>query len=397
MALRNSGRDKPARPRPTLLLGTAKGAFRLGKHGAHWKLSAPALFGSKVNDFVLDPRDGRTLLAASNGGHLGPTIYRSTDRGRTWTETTAAPRFGPASKAKKFVGTSRGKAVKLAFWLEPGAASQPGVWYATTSPQGLFRSDDGGVTWRGVDGLNENPRWSEWFGDGEGGTPEGPPLHSVIVDPRDPRRLYVGASSGGVFESHDEGATWRPLNRGVAADFLPPGEHEFGHDPHRVMLAPSDPDRLWQQNHCGFYRLDRTRGEVWKRVGKALPKEIGDIGFGVAAHPTDRDRVWMIPMDGTKLWPRTTVGGRPCLFHTADGGRTWTRQDRGLPRADAYWTVLRQALTADDEPEAVGIYFGTTSGEVWASFDAGAHWECLARHLPRIYSLRLARFGKPLR
>lgn len=397
MALKKTGGDAALRPRPTLLIGTAKGAFRLGKHGAHWKLSPPAHFGSRVNDFRLDPRDGRTLVAAVNSGHLGPAVFLSTDRGATWTESTAAPKFGPASKAKKHAGTSRGKSVKLVFWLEPGAAATPGVWYATSSPQGLFRSDDDGRTWRGVAGLNEHPSWAEWFSNGEGGTPDGPSLHSVIVDPRDPRHLYVGASSGGVFESCDEGATWRPLNRGIESDFMPPGEHETGHDPHHVMLAPSDPDRLWQQNHCGFYVLDRAKGDVWKRVGRKLPKDVGDVGFGVATHPTDRNVAWMFPMDGTKSWPRTTVGGKPCLYRTEDGGKSWTRQDRGMPKADAYWTVLRQALVADDEPAATGVYFGTTSGEVWASFDAGRNWECLARHLPRIYSLRTARFGKPSR
>jgi hypothetical protein len=374
--------------RPRLLIGTAKGGFVLSQSGGSWRLSKPHLFGSKVNDFRLDPRDGRTLLLASNGGHLGPAVYRSTDRGRTWSESKAPPKFGRKSKARKFEGTSRGKTVKLVFWLEPGAPSQKDVWYATTSPQGLFRSDDGGLSWRGVPGMNERPTWGLWFDGGEGGTPDGAQLHSVLVDPRDPKKLFVGASGGGVFASEDEGATWRPLNKGIAADFLPPGEHEFGHDPHHLMFAPSDPDRIWQQNHCGFYVLDRKRGEVWRRVGKKLPKEIGDVGFGVAVHPTDRDVAWMIPMD----WPRTAIDGKPCVFRTDDGGKSWRRLSRGLPKRDAYMTVLRQAFVADDVAEATGLYFGTTSGEIWASFDRGETFELLAAHLPRVYSVRTARF-----
>ncbi|HYC78528.1 MAG TPA: glycosyl hydrolase [Planctomycetota bacterium] len=383
---------KRASARPALLLGTAKGGFILAEANGAWRLSAPMQFGSKVNDFRLDPRDGRTLLLASNGGHLGPTLYRSVDRGRTWTEATQPPKFAPASRAKRFAGTSRGRAVKTNFWLEPAAPSNPGAWYCGTTPPALFRSDDAGATWRGVDGWNENPSWATWTSGGDSGTPDGSMLHSIVVDPRDPAHLFVGVSSGGVFESRDAGASWAPLNRGVAADFLPPGDHAFGHDPHHVVAHPADPDRLYQQNHCGFYRLDRKKGDAWKRVGRNLPKEIGDVGFGVAVHPTDRDVAWMFPMDGTRLWPRTSPGGRPCVFRTDDGGRTWKRLDRGLPKRDAWFTVMRQALCADDVAEATGVYFGTTSGEVWGSFDRGASWRSLAAHLPRIYSVRVARF-----
>jgi hypothetical protein len=378
--------------RPALLIGTAKGGFLLESKGGAWRLAGPFQLGSKVHDVRLDPRDGRTLLLASTGGHLGPTLFRSTDRGRKWRETKGSPKFGRASKAAKFKGTSRGKAVKINFWLEPGPAAEPGSWYCGTSPPGLFRSDDAGDTWTGVLGFNENPMWSTWTTDGDSGTPDGSLLHSVVIDRRDARRLMVGVSGGGAFESTDGGRAWTPRNVGVATDFMPPGEHLYGHDPHQIVASPADPDRLYRQDHCGFYRMDRARSFEWKRVGKNMPRDVGDIGFGVAAHPQDPDVAWTFPMDGTKLWPRTSPGARPAIHRTEDGGKTWRRFDRGLPKEHAYFTVKRQALCADDVAPATGVYFGATSGEVWGSFDRGESWTNLVAHLPHIYSVRTARF-----
>jgi photosystem II stability/assembly factor-like uncharacterized protein len=254
----------------------------------------------------------------------------------------------------------------------------------------LFRSTDGGRTWRGVDGFNHHPMWSRWVNVGVDGTPDGPVLHSIQIDPRDRRHMTVSCSSGGTFESTDKGRSWRPINRGIAADFLPSPDVEFGHDPHCMVMHPADPDRWYQQNHCGIYRLDRARGEQWTRIGENVPKSVGDIGFPIVPHPHDADTVWVVPMDGTRIWPRTSPGGRPAVFVTRDGGRSWQRLDGGLPRRTAYWTVLRQAMAADLDPRSPGVYFGTTSGEVWASTDGGRRFRRIAEHLPRIFSLRVA-------
>ena len=197
-----------AAPRATtLLIATRKGLWTLAGDAARrtWKLAGPHFLGHIVHHAIADPRDGRTMLAAARTGHLGPTVFRSTDRGRTWKEAAQPPAFKPGS----------GRTVDHTFWLTPGHATEPGVWYAGTSPQGLFRSADGGATWAGVDGFNEHPQRKAWCGGDQDGTPDGPKLHSILVDPRDPRHLYIGMSSGGVFESTDGGADWRPLNHGV--------------------------------------------------------------------------------------------------------------------------------------------------------------------------------------
>jgi len=224
-----------------------------------------------------------------------------------------------------------------------------------------------------------------WCGGDQDGTPDGPKMHSILVDPRDPKHLYIAMSSGGVFESVDGGADWKPLNRGVRADFLPQPTPEFGHDPHCVRFAGGNPDRLWQQNHCGLYRLDRPSSD-WVDVGGGMPKAVGSIGLPLAAHPRDPDAAWIFPMDSTDVWPRISPGGRPACYRTLDGGRTWRRQDKGMPAAQAWWTVKRQALTADAR-DPVGVYFGTTSGEVWGSRDEGRSWRCLARNLPQIHAV----------
>jgi photosystem II stability/assembly factor-like uncharacterized protein len=367
-----------------LLIGTRKGAFILESDPTRdcWTIRGPHFLGHLAYHLVLDPRDGQTLLAATRVEHLGPTLFRSTDRGLTWEEATRPPAFPKAAEGEK------GDNVHHVFWLAPGLASEPGVWYAGSSPPGLFRSEDGGQTWEGIAGFNAHPKRTDWLGDFQETPPGGATLHSINVDPRDPAHLYVGASAGGVFESTDGGATWQPLNKGSVALFHPDPEPEYGQDPHCVALHPLSPDRLYQQNHCGIYRMERTAGR-WVRVGDNMPGEIGDIGFPIVLHPRDPDTLWVFPMDGTEVWPRTSPDARPAAYISRDAGESWQRQDRGLPPEHAYFTVKRQAMTIDRHDPA-GLYFGTTSGELWGSTDEGETWRCLARHLPEIMAVEAA-------
>jgi hypothetical protein len=172
-------------------------------------------------------------------------------------------------------------------------------------------------------------------------------------------------------------------------DFAPPktdgSEYEYGHDPHCMAQHPTMPDRLWQQNHCGLYRIDRP-GDRWTRVGDAMPKDVGDIGFPVVLHPRDPDVAWVFPMDGINDWPRTSPGGKPAVYATRDAGASWQRRDEGFPHEQAWWTVKRQAMCTD-AGDPVGVYFGTTAGELWASTDEGASFHLLFRDLPHIFSV----------
>ncbi len=370
--------------RVLVLVATRKGAWLYHGDAARrtWRVNGPHFLGHIVSHVVLDPRDRRTLLAAAKTGHLGPTIFRSTDLGRTWKEASRPPAFPKAPAGQK------GRVVDHTFWLTPGHASQPGSWYAGTSPQGLFHSEDGGVTWAPVSGLNDDPEYRKRMGGEQDGTPDGPKLHSIIVDPRDASHLYLGMSGGGAHESRDAGHTWTSLVKGleVVEGFDP--SNLATHDPHCIVICPSNPDRLYQQNHCGIYRIDRP-SDTWVRIGRNMPKRVGDIGFPMVVHPRDPNTAWVFPMDGTSVWPRTCPDGRPSSYVTHNGGTTWKRLDAGLPRKDAWWTVKRQSMAAD-AGDPVGLHFGTTSGELWMSRNEGRKWTRIAQHLPEIYAVETA-------
>ncbi|MGH8672111.1 MAG: glycosyl hydrolase [Burkholderiales bacterium] len=383
-----AGRKKsPAHARRTVVLvATRKGAWLYHSDVARktWRVDGPHFLGHTTSHVVLDPRDNHTLLAAAKTGHLGPTVFRSTNMGRTWKESKQPPAFAKTAQGEN------GRAVDHTFWLTPAHANEPNVWYAGTSPQGLFRSEDGGVTWAPYSTINDDPQYRVWMGTVQDGTPDGPKLHSIIVDPRDSKHLYFAMSGGGVHESLDTGATWRVLIKGmdvVEGMNLDPSIPTF-HDPHCVRLCPSNPDRLYQQNHCGIYRLDRP-SDTWVRVGKAMPKKVGDVGFPMVVHPRDDNTAWVLPMDGGGVWPRTSPDGKPAVYVTRNGGKTWQRQDVGMPEKQAWWTVKRQSMCADAH-DPVGLYFGTTGGELWMSRDEGRKWACVARHLPEIYAVEAA-------
>jgi photosystem II stability/assembly factor-like uncharacterized protein len=392
-----AARGKPgAATRVVILVATRKGAWFF--HGdlrrKTWKADGPHFLGHTISHVQLDPRDGRTLLAAAKTGHLGPTIFRSTNFGRTWNEARQPPAFAQAA------GALPARSVDHTFWLTPGHASEPDSWYAGTSPQGLFRSEDGGVRWAPLPAVNDDPQLREWMGSVQDGTPDGPKLHSVIVDPHDASHLYFAMSGGGVHESRDAGRSWATLINGLeVVEGFDASTVNF-HDPHCVRLCPSKPDRLYQQNHCGVYRLDRSQGasgdpstdpagDTWQRIGRKMPKRVGDVGFPMVVHPRDADTAWVFPMDGTTVWPRTSPEGRPAAYVTRNAGRTWQRLDQGLPESQAWWTVKRQAMTVDMQA-APALYLGTTSGELWIGRDEGARWSNIARHLPEIYAVEVA-------
>lgn len=376
-------RAKPAFGEQALLIGTRKGGFILrgDQNRKNWRIAREVLIGNTIHHMVMDPRDGKTILLCSRSGHLGPTIYRSTDFGKTWHEAAEPPAFPKAPEGQT------GRVIDHNFWLSPGHATEPGVWYLGTSPQGLFRSDDSGATWAEVKGFNDHPMRQVWSGGDEEGPPGGATLHSILIDPRDVNHMYISLSGGGVFESFDKGNAWQPLNKGLVSEFLPVPDAEYGHDPHSTRFHPLDPDRLYQQNHMGVYRMDRRDGK-WVRIGTKLPKGISDHGFPIVVHPHDPDTAWIFPNEAFP-YARVPHEGKPATFVTYNAGKTWHRQDKGMPAKDGWFTVKRQAMNADAR-KPVGMYFGTTGGEVWASRNEGESWKLIADHLPEIYSVEVA-------
>lgn len=358
-AVKQTQAKSPAKPKSknvVLLVATRKGAwiFHGDKKRKNWKVDGPHFLGHIINHLVCDPRDGKTMIAAAKTGHLGPTMFRSTNAGKSWKEVKQPPAFAKTD--------NHPRSVDHTFWLTPCHANEPNAWYAGTSPQGLFRSDDGGNTWLPFSSVNDDMQYREWMGSVQDGTPDGPKMHSIIVDPREPKHIYFAMSGGGVHETRDQGKTWKPLIKGMqTVPGFDVNTCTF-HDPHNMRMCPSNPDRLYQQNHCGIYRIDRPSNE-WIRIGKNMPKKIGDMGFNMVVHPRDDNTAWVLPMNGSDVWPRTSPDGKPAIYVTKNAGKSWQRQDDGLPQQQAWWTVKRQAMSADTQ-DGIGLYFGTTSGEL---------------------------------
>ncbi len=353
-------------PRLVLIIGTRKGLFlaTADLDRRAWRLDGPHLAGYEIVHAIFDRRESATIYAAVRHPVWGVHIHHSRDAGGSWEVLPAAPHFEGA------------EGLQAIWYLAHGDAKQSGTLYAGIEPAGLFVSRDGGQSWEGIRGLNEHPTRATWQ-PAKGGLA----LHSIQVDPREGRRIYAAVSAGGVYRSDDGGETWAPMNRGVRADYLPNPRPESGHCVHRLVLHPAQPDRLYQQSHTGTYRSD-DGGESWLEITAGLPT---DFGYAIDTDPRDADTVYVIPEDSSHM--RTTAGGAITVYRSRDGGRSWEPLTRGLPRESAYVTVLREAITTDGL-EPCGLYFGTSSGHLFASRDGGASWAVIAGFLPRILSLR---------
>jgi hypothetical protein len=348
----------------TLLIGTKRGLFMARSDDARgeWRISEPRLTGREVYHAFIDGRDG-TAWAATDHAVWGPHVHRSSDGGETWELLDSAPHYDDP------------RGLKAIWYLAPGVATEPGTLYAGIEPAGLFRSFDRGASWEPVNSLNEHPTNRSWQPAGGGLA-----LGSIQHDPSDPRRIYCSLSAGGVYRSDDGGGSWTPCNRGVRVEFLPDRYPLSGQCVHRLMAHPTQPGRLYQQNHCGVYRSD-DHGDSWIEITAGLPSE---FGYALAIDPHDADVAYVIPEESSHM--RTTVGGMLRVFRTQDAGATWEPLTRGLPQQHAYVSILRDAL-CNDELAPVGLYFGTSSGHLFASNDGGTSWRLLAGFLPRILSV----------
>lgn len=347
-----------------VLVGTKKGVFILesDEHRSDWKLSGPHCQTWPINHVIGDATTG-TIYAGGGDAWFGPAVWKSTDLGQSWTHSSQ----GLAYEA--------GKEPIASVWSVHAAH---GELLAGVQPAGLFRSADGGETWSHLEALQEHPSRPHWNAGGAGLI-----LHSIVTDPADHNRIWIGISSAGVFYSGDGGATWEPHNRGTRADYMPEDQRypEFGQCVHCLVMAAGESDLLYQQNHCGMYR-SADGGVSWQSIEKGLPST---FGFPAAAHPRDRDTLYLLPLNGD-IAGRYVPDAKAAVWRTRDGGATWQDLRAGLPQENAFFGVLRQAM-ATDRSDPAGVYFGTSGGTLFASRDEGENWTAIAEHLPTISSV----------
>ena len=355
-----------------LRVATRKGLFTCTYEHKQWRIGEPAFLGDPVSMMLDDPRDG-TVYAALNLGHFGVKLRRSRDDGKTW-EELEAPSYPQQPEG------AEGPPWKLVqIWsLEPGTKDEPGVLWAGTIPGGLFRSADHGTTWQLVRSLWDKPERLGWFGGGY----DAPGIHSIVVDPRNGKRVALGISCGGVWQTEDGGITWRNIAQGMRAGFMPPDQAGDPNiqDPHRVVASPKDPDTLWTQHHSGIFRRP-AKADQWSEI---TTSPVSSFGFAVASHPTDPNTAWFVPAMSDEK--RVPVDGRMVVNRTRDGGKTFETLTQGLPQTACYDLVYRHGLDIDSTGRWLAV--GSTSGGLWVSADHGDSWETVAGNLPPIYAVR---------
>jgi hypothetical protein len=358
----------------TCLVATRKGLFSVERAAVGWRIAGAAFVGDNVTLSLADPRDG-SWYAALDHGHFGVKVHRSRDRGATWTEI-AAPAY-PAKPADSDDPT--GWSTRLIWALEIAPDTPHGLWCGTI-PGGLFRSSDGGDSWQLVESLWQHPERRRWVGGGA----DQPGIHSICVDPRDPRRLAIAASCGGVWRSDDRGASWTVHGEGMRAAYMPPDQaHDpVVQDPHRVVQCRSAPAVFWTQHHNGIFRSVDDLGS-WTEITTASPST---FGFALAVHPDDPDTAWFVPAQ--KDEKRVPVDGAVVVTRTRDGGKTFDVLRRGLPQEHAYDLVYRHGL--DVGADGATLAMGSTTGSLWVSVDQGDEWQTVSTHLPPIHAVRFA-------
>jgi len=386
-----------------VLVGTHKGAFVLTSDGKRekWDVSGPHFAGWELYHLKGSPADPNRIYASQTSGWFGQIIQRSDDGGKTWIQPGTPPgeqnpQQGPQKgESNKFVyntspenggkpltthqwydGTQHPWEFKRVWHIEP-SLTDPDTVYAGVEDAAIFISTNGGKSWEemaGLRGHGTGPKWQPGAG--------GMCLHSVVLDPKDPKRMYIAISAAGAFRSDDGGKSWKPINKGLKSPYIPDPNAEIGHCVHHIAAHPSRPNVLFMQKHWDVMRSDDA-GDSWREVSGNLPT---DFGFVIDVHAHEPETIYVVPIksDGEHFPP----DGKLRVYRSRTGGNEWEPLTKGLPQSDCYVNVLRDAM-AVDSLEKCGIYFGTTGGQVYASHDAGDNWAPIVQNLPAVFSVEV--------
>jgi photosystem II stability/assembly factor-like uncharacterized protein len=381
-----------------VLVGTRKGAFILSSDGKRekWDVSGPHFAGWEIYHMKGSPVDPNRIYASQTSGWFGQIIQRSDDGGKTWHQpgtpagqpTTPGP---PKSESNKFAydaaakpltthqwydGTQHPWEFKRVWHLEPSLTDANAV-YAGVEDAAIFRSTDGGQNWHELPGLRGHgtgPKWQPGAG--------GMCLHTIILDPSNPKRMFIAISAAGAFRTDDGGKTWKPINRGLRSQYIPDQDAEVGHCVHHIAMNPSRPGVLFMQKHWDVMRSDNA-GDQWVEVSGNLPT---DFGFAIDVHAHEPETIYVVPIKSDS--EHYVHEGKLRVFRSRTGGNEWEALTKGLPQKDCYVNVLRDAM-AVDSLDKCGVYFGTSGGQVYASADAGDSWNPIVRDLPAVLSVEV--------
>ena len=386
-----------------VLVGTRKGAFIITSDGKRekWEINGPLFTGWEVYHLKGSPKDPSRIYASQTSGWFGQVIQRSDDGGKTWHqpgtpkgEEATTPEGWPRGESNKFVydtspetgapmtthqfydGKPHPWEFKRVWHLEP-SLSDPDTVYAGIEDAALFRSSDGGTSWHelaGLRGHGTGPKWQPGAG--------GLCLHSIILDPSNPKRIWIAISAAGAFRTDDAGKSWKPINKGLYSQYIPNPTAEIGHCVHHIAMNPKKPGTLFMQKHWHVMRSDDA-GDNWTKISGNLPT---DFGFVIDVHSHEPETIYVVPIksDGEHF----VHEGKLRVFRSRTGGNEWEPLTKGLPQKDCYVDVLRDAM-AVDTLDKCGIYFGTTGGQVYASGDSGDTWKPIAQHLPPVLSVEV--------
>lgn len=362
-----------------VLVGTQKGAFILTSDGKReqWKVSGPHFGGWEIYHVTGSPADPSRLYASQTSGWFGQVLQRSDDGGQTWNPVGNEFAYeGKAGTHQWYDGTPHPWEFARVWHLEP-SATDPDTVYAGVEDAALFRSNDGAQTWSELSGLrthNSGPSWQPGAG--------GMCLHTILVDPSNPERIFVAISAAGAFRTDDGGGSWKPINQGLSSENIPDPQAEVGHCVHRIAMHSDRPDVLFMQKHWDVMRSDDA-GDSWREISGNLPS---DFGFPIVVHAHEPDTVYVVPIKSdSEHYPPE---GKLRVYRSRTGGDDWEPLTHGLPQANCYLNVLRDSM-AVDSLEPCGLYFGTTGGQIYGSADEGDTWKPLVRDLPRVLSVEV--------